>query len=170
MKLKGFVGGALLTMVAAQADAATIWQKVETGMTRAQVEAIYPKGGDVDYREKVVHFDHVVVTGKCKADADVTFDDGGIVSGVNLSGNGSLGGRCADDVLTALSSKYGQPSVASGKEGSILQRKGTVYVWNRGDGLTMRFKNYGDGAFGGGGLGRKSWELRYSAAGEAIGL
>ena len=157
-------------MFATPAMAATIWQKVETGMTRAQVEALYPAGGDVSYREKVVHFDHQDVTAKCKADADVAFDEKGIVSGVKLSGNGSLGGRCADEVLTALSSKYGQPSVSSGKEGSLLQRKGTVYVWNRGDGLTMRFKNYGDGAFGGGGLGRKSWELQYSAVAETIGL
>ncbi len=169
--MRGYIAaGLVMACACSAADAATIWQKVETGMNRKQVEALYPAGGDTSYREKTVHFDHVVVTAKCKADADVTFDDASVVSGVNLSGNGSLGGRCADDVLTALSSKYGQPSVASGKEGSILQRKGTVYVWNRGDGLTMRFKNYGDGAFGGGGLGRKSWELRYSAAAESIGL
>lgn len=172
-KLTVTVAIALLT-VSNGAMAANIWGKVDTGMTRAQVEAAYPAGGDTSYRDKVVHMDHVVVTPKCKADADISFDAKGIVEEVKLSGNGSLGGRCADDVLTALSSKYGQPSTANEREGSVLSRKGKVYVWSRGEGLTMRFKDYSGGGGGGlgigSGLGRKSWELRYSNAPEAVGL
>lgn len=173
MKLKGLMLAGALLAVPAAAQAATIWGKVDTGMTRAQVEAAYPAGGDTKYRDNGVHMDHVVVTGNCKADADISFDAKGIVEEVKLSGNGSLGGRCADEVLTALSSKYGQPAVANDRQGSLLSRKGKVYVWNKGDGLTMRFKDYsGDsGGIGiGSGLGRKSWELRYSGAPEAVGL
>lgn len=165
-----FAAAAVLITSPTFAAGTVIWNNVDSEMTRAQVEALYPAQPGTSYREHSINIDDVAVTPKCKAESEIFFDDSGKVSEVHLKGNGSLGGRCGDEVLTALASKYGQPMVSSDRNGGILARKGNVYVWTRPDGLTMRYKQYKDGMFGGGGLGAKSWELKYTHAAEAIGL
>lgn len=167
--MKLIVTAVVMTAAVPASAATVIWDKVEVGMTRAQVEALYPAGGKIKHTPKAIEIDGVSITEKCKAEVNIQFENG-IVSGAMLNGEGALGGRCADTVLTALSGKYGQPMNANDSGGSILARSGKVFVWNRGDGLTMRFKNYNDGSFGAGSLGRKSWELRYTTVAETIGL
>jgi hypothetical protein len=137
---------------------------VSFGMTRAQVEALYPRGSKVEYQKKAVEISDVNIIPKCDAEVNIRFDDAGIVNEVMIAGNPSMGGRCSNDVLTALSAKYGQPATTDKAHGSILSREGKVSVWTRPDGVAMHFKKYTNGIYGGGGLGKASWELTYSKA------
>ncbi|GFE76934.1 hypothetical protein [Novosphingobium sp. TCA1] len=150
--------------IATQAHAEPVWGKVEFGMTRAEVEALYPRGEGVDYQSKAIEISDVRITEKCQAEANIRFDAGGMVSEVMIAGNPSMGGRCSNDVLTALSAKYGQPSNWDNSAGSILARQGKVAMWARSDGVAMRFKKFENGVFGGGGLAKASWELSYTKA------
>jgi hypothetical protein len=154
---------------ATQASAQPVWDKVEFGMTRAQVEAPYPSGTGVSYQRKAIEISHVKITDKCGAEANIRFDDDGTVQEVMIAGNPSMGGRCSNDVLTALSAKYGQPANWDSSQGSILARQGKIAMWSRPDGIAMRFKKFENGAFGGGGLLKASWELSYTKV-DAIGL
>lgn len=146
-----------------------VWDKVEFGMTREQVEALYPKGPKVDYQKKAIEISDVEITAKCQAEANIRFDENNLVHEVMIAGNPSMGGRCSNEVLTGLSAKYGQPANWDDAEHSILSREGKVAMWSRPDGVALRFKKYTNGVFGGGGLGKASWELTYTKV-EAIGL
>lgn len=139
-----------------------LWQNVRYGMTIAEVRALYPERGAVTYHgRRSTEIDEVTVVGECKAEVNI-YHEGGTVDHIVVNGDGSLGGRCSDTVLTALSSRYGQPAAETRSESSILAREGRVYVWNR-DGVTLRLKRFSSGVFGGGGLMSASWELTYSA-------
>lgn len=149
---------------AQSAFAAPVWDKVEFGMTRAQVEALYPAGSRTEYQKNAIEISDVSITAKCQAEANIRFDDAGMVESVMIAGNPSMGGRCSNEVMTNLSAKYGQPANWDGNAGSILARQGKVMVWSRPDGVAMRFKKYENGVFGGGGLAKASWELTYTKA------
>lgn len=167
--MKKLVIAALALGIASQAQAEPVWNNIEFGMTRAEVEALYPKGKGVSYQSKNIEISDITITAKCQAEANIRFDDAGLVREVMIAGNPSLGGRCSNDVLTALSAKYGQPSNWDNSAATILARQGKVAMWARPDGVAMRFKKYENGAFGGGGLGKASWELSYTKA-DAIAL
>jgi hypothetical protein len=126
---------------ATQASAQPVWDKVEFGMTRAQVEALYPSGNGVSYQRKAIEISHVKITDKCGAEANIRFDVDGTVQEVMIAGNPSMGGRCSNDVLTALSAKYGQPANWDSSQGSILARQGKIAMWSRPDGIAMRFRS-----------------------------
>lgn len=159
-----------LLLSAAAADAgALVWDKVELGMSRGQVESIYPQSQRIKYQDRAIEISDVVITEKCQAEVNIRFDASNDVREVMVAGNPSMGGRCANDVLTALSAKYGQPANWDSAEASILGREGRVAVWQRPDGVAMRFKKYTNGSFGGGGLFKSSWELSYTSA-AVIGL
>ena len=81
-----------------------------------------------------------------------------------------MGGRCSEQVIAGLSSKYGQPLDTDKQTGSFLSREGRVFLWNRDDGITMRLKRFTNGAFGGGGLLKASWELTYTKLGADLAL
>lgn len=154
---------AIIALISAtQASAQPVWDKVEFGMTRAQVEALYPSGSGVSYQRKAIEISHVKITDKCEAEANIRFGDDETVREVMIAGNPSMGGRCSNDVLTALSAKYGQPANWDSSEGSILARQGKIAMWSRPDGVAMRFKKFENGGFGGGGLLKASWELSYT--------
>lgn len=159
-----------LASVAAPAMADPVWDKVEFGMSRAQVEALYPKSDKVDYQAKAIEISGVNIMGKCDAEANIRFDDAGMVREVMIAGNPSMGGRCSTDIMTALSAKYGQPANWDGNGGSFLSRQGKTAVWSRPDGVAMRFKKYENGVFGGGGLLKASWELSYTKVDASFGL
>lgn len=163
-----FVTAALVA--AAPAAAEPVWDKVEFGMSRAQVEALYPKGSSVDYQKAAIEISGVHIMGKCDAEANIRFDDAGMVREVMIAGNPSMGGRCSNEVMTALSAKYGQPANWDGNAGSILARQGKVAVWSRPDGVAMRFKKYENGILGGGGFAKASWELTYTKVDSSFGL
>lgn len=147
-----------------------IWGKVAFGMTRAQIEALYPRSGDVDYHDNSIEISDVPIMGKCEAEANIYFDETGVVDRVMIAGNPSMGGRCSEKVLVGLSSKYGEPLDEEKSHGSILAREGKIFIWNRPGGVTMRFKRYSNGIFGGGGLLKASWELTYSHMGGEMSL
>lgn len=156
--------------VPASAHAEPVWDNVEFGMTRAQVEALHPESSKVDYQKKAIEISDIPIIAKCDAEVNIRFDDNDTVHQVMIAGNPSLGGRCSRDVLAALSAKYGEPLNRDSSEGSILARQGKIFTWNREGGITMQFKKFENGGFGGGGLGKASWELTYSKLGELIGL
>lgn len=152
------------------ATAEPVWDKVEFGMTRADVEAMYPKGGKVEYQPKAIEIADINIIGKCDAEVNIRFNDAGVVDEVMIAGNPSMGGRCSNDVMTALSAKYGQPANWDSSGGTILGRQGKIAVWRRDDGIAMRFKKYENGLFGGGGLLKASWELTYTKVDSSFSL
>ena len=162
MKRYWIVALALVNATAVNAE--PVWRNIDFGMTRAQVEVLYPKGKGVSYQAKNIELSDIRITERCSAEANIRFDDAGKVREVMIAGNPSMGGRCSNDVLTALSAKYGQPSNWDNSAGSILARQGKVAMWARPDGVAMRFKKFENGVFGGGGLAKASWELSYTRA------
>lgn len=151
------------------AFAEPVWDKVEFGMTRTQVEALYPQSGKTKYQKRAIEISDIKITEKCGAEANIRFDETDTVKEIMIAGNPSMGGRCSNDVLTALSAKYGQPANWDNSDGTILARQGKVAMWSRPDGVALRFKKFENGGFGGGGLLKASWELTYSKA-DAISL
>ena len=145
-----------------------LWDKVRAGMTTAEVRALYPEGGDIDHKRNRIELDDQVILEGCEAEIDIMHRDG-VVDMVKVRGDASLGGRCSDKVLGALSAKYGQPMVERETAGSILARESEITVWNKG-GITMRFKQFTNGLLRGGGLGGSSWELQYTASASEISL
>lgn len=161
-------GALLATTTIAAAE--PVWDKVEFGMTRADVEALYPKGGKIEYQPKAIEIADINILGDCQAEVNIRFNDAGVVDEVMVAGNPSMGGRCSRDVMTALSAKYGQPANWDSSGGTILGRQGKIAVWRRPDGVAMRFKKYESGFFGGGGLLKASWELTYTKVDSSFAL
>lgn len=168
--MRGLIFAAAALLAVSPANAEPVWDKVEFGMTRAQVEALYPKGPKTEYQAKAIEIGDIHIIGKCFAEANIRFGDDGLVKEVMIAGNPSMGGRCSNEVMTALSAKYGQPANWDASGGTILSRQGKVAVWSRGDGVAMRFKKYENGLFGGGGLAKASWELTYTKVDAGFGL
>lgn len=139
-----------------------LWDKVRAEMTIAEVRALYPKqrGKIKHHKMKQTEIEDVEIIAGCEAEVEIQHKSGK-VDAVKVKGKGSIAGRCSDKVLSALSAKYGQPNVQRERGGSILAREGEISVWNRGN-VIMRFKQFTNGAFGGGGLGAASWELTYT--------
>jgi hypothetical protein len=147
-----------------------VWNNVSFGMTRGEVEALYPRGAKVEHQAKAIEISDVNIIEKCNAEVNVYFDDKNVVDKVMIAGDPSMGGRCSRDVMAALASKYGQPVLADGSFGSIFARQGKIVTWVRPDGTTLQFKKFENGVFGGGGLAKASWELVYTKRGAGIGL
>ncbi len=158
-----------LLVLASTASAEPVWDKVELGMSRAQVDALYPPTTHVKHQRQAIEISDVAITDKCQAEVNIRFDASQAVREVLVAGNPSMGGRCSNDVLAALSGKYGQPANWDDAQSTFLSREGKVAVWSRPNGVTMRFKKYTNGAFGGGGLAKASWELSYTPS-QAISL
>ncbi len=152
------------------AERPILWDKVRADMTIKEVRELYPEDGKKIkwHKNKQTEVEDVVILEGCEAEVEIQHE-GGTVDTVKVKGKGSIGGRCSDKVLTALSAKYGQPAVQRERKGSILAREGEVAVWSKG-GVALRFKQFTNGAFGGGGLGAASWELSYTAAPTDIAL
>ena len=146
----------------------TLWRNIGSGMTVAELRALYPQGRNVTYKDDRTVLTDVPVIEGCEAKVNV-MHPAGAVKEIVMRGEGSLGGRCSLKLVTALSGKYGEPLEKDKVHGSFLAREGKNYVWTR-DGVTLQFKRYTNGALGGGGLGAASWELRYSANVSAIDL
>lgn len=168
---RGVLALAVLAAVPSYAqDRIVLWDKVEARMTIDQVHAAYPEQpGKVKWHgTKQTEIEDVVILDGCEAEVEIQHASG-TVDAVKVKGKGSIAGRCSDKVLSALSAKYGQPAIQRERGGSILAREGEVSVWNK-SGVTMRFKQFTNGAFGGGGLGAASWELTYTASASEIAL
>lgn len=170
MKLTIALGLASISSVANAQDRLVLWDKVEAGMTVDEVRALYPEvRGKVKWHKAAqTEVEDVAILDGCKAEVEIQHKTG-FVDAVKVKGKGSIAGRCSEKVLGALSAKYGQPMVQRDVAGSILAREGDVVVWNK-QGVTMRFKKFTDGEFGGGGLLASSWELTYTASASEIAL
>jgi len=168
--LFGLMMAGLCTDVMAQATSGTtLWGQVENGMTRSQVEALYPKQkGKIKHRKKQTEIEDVVILEGCEAEVEIQYEND-VVDVVKVKGRGSIAGRCSDKVFAALGAKYGQPDVQRRSRGSIVETEGDIAVWNR-EGVTLRFKRRTNGIFGGGGLGTASWEAWYTASAQEINL
>ena len=149
-------------------DREPLWQNIVAGMSADDVRRLYPAGGSTKHHKDFTEVDDFVITGKCKAEVNI-HHKAGVVDKIVINGDGSIGVRCSDTVLTGLSGKYGQPLGETATRGSILAREGKIYVWTR-PGVTMRFKRFSNGAFAGGGLGQASWELTYTTIADDLAL
>jgi hypothetical protein len=148
--------------------ALVLWRNVESGMSVAQLRALYPEREHVAYKDNRTVLTDIQIIEGCQAKVNI-MHPGGFVKEIVMRGEGSLGGRCSLKLVTALSGKYGEPLDKDSVRASILGREGKNYIWTR-DGVTLQFKRYTNGAFGGGGLGAASWELRYATNASSIDL
>lgn len=159
--MKVFVLAAAISACAASpVSAQQLWQNINAGMTADQVRALYP---DADRRSDSTIVRDFQVSAECEATVDI-MHEAGTVTEVRLRGGASLGGRCADTILAALSSRYGQPASESEVDGSLFRRPSHLYVWNR-DGITLRFKRMPEG-----GLAQRSWELVYTTIADDVAI
>ena len=162
--------GAVAASIAPATAGETVWGTIELGMTRAAVEAAYPKGGKIEYNgDGSIEIADVRIIDKCEAEVNIYFVDG-VVDSVKIAGNPSMGGRCSDTVLSGLASKYGEPLSVDRTGSTLASREGRVSIWNRPGGMTMRFKKFTSGMWGGGGLLKASWELLYTNTGQDLAL
>lgn len=171
MKQLLFLPAVLASAVPAVAQEQPIlWDKVRSGMTIEEVHQLYPAQGDTVkwHGTKQTEIEDIEVLKGCKAEVEIQHESG-TVDAVKVKGRGSIAGRCSDKVLAALAAKYGQPMEERKSQSSILEREGTISIWAK-QGVTMRFKRFTNGAFGGGGLGAASWELTYTASASEISL
>lgn len=165
-----FVAAALLGGQDAATDTrTTLWQNVRAGMTRDEVRTLYPAARDrVHHRDDMTIIEDFQVTDQCKATVRVWHRQGSVQE-VVVRGESSIGGRCSDIVLTALSSRYGESLSRERGGDGIFRRVNTAYVWHR-EGVTLRFRKFNGTVFGGGGLGAPSWELTYSEVEDDVAL
>jgi len=160
--------GAMFSVTPAEA---AVWQNVDFGMPRSEIETLHPqKKGTAYNKNGSIEISDVVIIGKCSAEVNIYFDAGNTVDKLIINGDPSMGGRCSEQVIAGLSSKYGQPLDTDKQMGSLLGREGRVFIWNRPDGITMRLKRFSNGSFGGGGLLKASWELTYTKLGSELAL
>jgi hypothetical protein len=138
-------------------------------MSRTDVQRLHPAVKDkVHHKDELTMIEDYQVAQKCFATVRI-FHEKGSVERVEVRGESSIGGRCSDTVMTALSSRYGESlSKESGGDG-LFRRVNTAYVWHR-DGVTLRFRKFNGSMFGGGGLGAPSWELTYSEVEDDVAL
>ena len=159
---------ALQTVAPSQPAGVVLWRNVENGMAASAVRAMYPAGRYVEYKEDRTVLTNVPIIEGCGAKVNI-MHPGGAVKEIVMRGEGAIAGRCSLKLITAISGKYGEPLEKDQVRGSLFAREGKNYVWSR-DGVTLQFKRYTSGAFGGGGLLAASWELRYSANASNIDL
>jgi hypothetical protein len=145
-----------------------LWRGVEDGMSVARLHALFPQGQDVAYKEDRTVLGNVEVIPGCEAKVNIMHPSGA-VSEIVMRGDGSIAGRCSLKMITALSGKYGEPMDKDKVGQSLFGRHGKNYIWAH-DGVTLQFKRYTGGVFGGDGILAASWELRYSAASTKIDL
>lgn len=147
-----------------------LWGKVRADMSIDEVRELYPaKRGKIKHHKmKQTEVEDVLILEGCEAEVEIQHESGK-VDAVKVKGKGSLGGRCSDKVLSALSAKYGQPSITNNTGGSLFRRQGSTAVWGTQQGVTKRFKWF-DSGMGGGGLGQASWELTYTGSSGDIAL
>jgi hypothetical protein len=145
-----------------------LWRNIESGMTVAQLRALYPAGSNVTYKDDRTILSDVAVIEGCQAKVNVMHPSGAVTE-IVMRGEGAIAGRCSLKIITALSGKYGEPLDKDKIRGSLFSREGKNYIWTH-DGVTLQFKRYTNGPLGGGGLLAASWELRYSSAASSIDL
>jgi len=118
------------------------------GMSREQVQAAFPKESKKTYK----------IIAECDTSIVAIYKDD-FVTGLQLSGTGALLGKCSEEVFSYLSGLYGPPTLTQKyKSGGLLPRPGKESVWSA-DGLELKYINYNDNGFGGGGLLQTSWRV-----------
>jgi hypothetical protein len=159
---------AALAATSSMPQGIVLWRGVEDGMSVARLHALFPQGQDVAYKDDRTVLGNVEVIPGCEAKVNIMHPSGA-VSEIVMRGDGSIAGRCSLKMITALSGKYGEPMDKDKVGQSLFGRHGKNYIWAH-DGVTLQFKRYTGGVFGGDGILAASWELRYSAASTKIDL
>jgi hypothetical protein len=138
--MRKIVASCLLLCVGSGASAGTpLWQKVEYGMSAAELHAAYPEEkGKVKHGRSTTTFKNAVSVGSCDVDA-VAHHEKGTVEKVTVSNI-----FCDDAAYTALVSKYGKPlSDKNSEDDSMLAGDGDKTrrsIWVK-DGVTVTMKN-----------------------------
>ena len=159
---------AVVQPAVAKPAALVLWRNIEQNMSVSKLRALYPAGSNVAYKDDRTVLSDVAIIEGCQAKVNVMHPEG-VVKEIVMRGEGSIAGRCSLKIITALSGKYGEPLDKDKVHGSLFGREGKNYIWMH-DGVTLQFKRYTNGAFGGGGLLAASWELRYSSNATNIDL
>ena len=136
-------------------------------MSVPQLRSLYLAGAAVSYKDDRTILTDVPIIEGCQAKVNI-MHEAGAVKEIVMRGEGAIAGRCSLKIIAALSGKYGEPLEKDKVKGSLFAREGKNYVWTR-DGITLQFKRYTNGAFGGGSF-AASWELRYAANATNIDL
>lgn len=156
------------TPVTGSPNGPILWRNIASGMSVAQLRALYPQAPNVHYKNDRTVLSDVPIIEGCEAKVNIMHPTGAVKE-IVMRGEGAIAGRCSLKLITALSGKYGESLEKDKVRGSLFARQGKNYVWTR-DGVTLQFKRYTSGALGGGGLFAASWELRYSANASNIDL
>lgn len=145
--------------VASVAHAGTpLWQNIEAGMTREQVQSLYPQGQDRKGKMWVVR--DVEVIPNCKATADIHYENG-TVTKVVLYGKNKFLDVCEDYVRDAVLAKYGEP-IEQKEHSNDFGLAYDELKWSR-DGVLIRFeRNQRSGA--------TPWLMEYDPVGQQVVL
>ena len=145
----------LITLVAASSAHASAkisdgFAGLRLGMSKEQVQAAFPKGRVSKQTYQII--------AKCDTSIVVNYKDD-FVNVLQLSGTGALLGKCSEEVFSYLSRIYGPPTLTQKyKSGGLLPRPGKESIWSAED-LELKYINYNDNGFGGGGLLQTSWRV-----------
>ena len=166
---------ALAAMAAAETQAAADAVPPEEAMARLDralpgtsanaALALFPEGPGVRHLPGRIAIEDVAVAPGCEADGEIRLG-GGIVTAIELRGEGALLGRCGGHVLDALAARFGPPDSEKSRGETPWRRSRTVYEWRRG-GATARYVRYTSAGYAGTGLASASWVLNLSADGSA---
>jgi hypothetical protein len=123
---------------------------LKIGMNKEQVQAAFPKGSVSKKTYQLI--------ANCDTSIVVNYKND-FVNVLQLSGTGALLGKCSEEVFSYLSSIYGPPTLTQKyKSGGLLPRPGKESIWSA-EGLELKYINYNDNGFGGGGLLQTSWRV-----------
>lgn len=110
--------------------AVVLWRDITTGMTSAQLIALYPPvKGVVRHKKGFSIIEGVQKVGECSPGVNVSHYDGTVSSVIVQSReHGFLGGTCGNDAEKALLAKYGPPMSRdeSSQKVNGLYRGGTI--------------------------------------------
>lgn len=120
-----------------------LWKNINSGMTYADVQALYPaEKGKVQHKGRWISIQGVAEIGKCHPTATINFSKDGHVSSVWLEPRRAWGGleSCVEDALAALIAKYGDPTLSDGVP--LTPLTGPTYTW-RLETVTVRMERRG---------------------------
>jgi hypothetical protein len=148
---------------AADEDVLARLDRVGPGAPAALVFELFPEGAGVRHRDGLVAIEDVKVGPECEADGEIRIA-GGVVSEVELRGEGAILGRCGAAMLEALMARMGPPDRARSRGETPWRRSRTTYEWYA-EGRTLRYVHYTSAGYAGSGLLGASWVLQVTAEG-----
>lgn len=129
----------------------TLWNNLTTGMSKAEVKALYPQKG--------LSWPRITLTDQCYGELAFNYEEGKLSKVIMVWSNKDKG-PCADIIEKTLIEKYGQPtSEERGQRKDIMECKEKsgiaasicrasldeykiVKLWVNADGVQMRLRRY----------------------------